>query len=137
VADLPTSSHPKKAAFLAAYLECGHIGQSASAAGVTRRTHYDWKAEDPEYLVEFQRAEKIAGDMLIDEARRRAHDGWEEPVFHQGVIVGGVRRFDSTLLMFLIKRHDPTYRERSSIALTDSEGGSLVNALRAVIQGKD
>jgi hypothetical protein len=137
VAEIHTIAHPKKRAFLVAYLECGHIGQAAAAAEIARRTHYDWLADDPEYVTEFRKAEKIAGDMLIDEARRRAHDGWEEPVFHQGEIVGGVRRFDSTLLMFLIKRHDPSYRERSTVALTDAEGGSLVAALRSVIQGKD
>lgn len=117
-------SHPKKLAFLAAYMECGHVGQSATAAGIDRRTHYDWTANDPDYVLEFRKAEKIAGDMLIDEARRRAHDGWEEPVFHQGVIVGGVRRFDSTLLMFLIKRHDPSYRERYEV--TGKNGEPLV-----------
>lgn len=72
--------------------------------------------------------------MLVDEARRRAHDGWDEPVWHQGEQVGLVRKYDSTMLIFLIKRHFPEYRESSRLALTDADGGSIVDVVRKLLK---
>ena len=121
--------HSKKTAFLNAFMDLGHISNACKAAEIARQTHYDWMENDPDYVVRFQRARKIAGEMLIDEARRRAHDGWDEPVYHLGQVVGQVRKYDSTLLMFLIKQLDPSYRERYEIT---GKGGEALLPLAVV-----
>jgi hypothetical protein len=55
---------------------------------------------------------------LEDEARRRAYEGWEEPVWHKGVNCGTVRKFSDTLLIVLLKAHMPEkYRENIKIDL--------------------
>jgi hypothetical protein len=46
-------------------------------------------------------------DALEAEARRRALEGWEEPVFFGGVVCGHVQKYDSTLLLLLLKAHRP------------------------------
>lgn len=114
----------KQRAFLAAYQQCGHVSNSALAVGITRQNHYDWLKEIDGYAEAFEAAKQIAGDMLIDEARRRAHDGWEEPIFHQGEMVGKITKYDSGLLMFLIKKHDPSYRDK--LELTGKDGERLI-----------
>jgi len=114
--------------FLEIYAECGNITMAAREAGVCRDTHYQWLL-DPEYAAAFEEAEQIASDLLLEEARRRAHDGWDEPVVYQGELqyekvwnpeakrfelTGAplaIRKYDSTLLMFLIKAKRPEYRE--------------------------
>jgi hypothetical protein len=110
--------------FLKAFSECGNIGESARRAKVARSLHYVW-LRDPEYKQAFEEAGEHATDILVEEARRRAHDGWEEPVIYQGElqyqldkqgnltqIPLAVRKYDSTLLMFLIKGRRPEmYRE--------------------------
>ncbi len=64
---------------------------------------------------------------LEDEARRRAYDGWLEPVFHKGVKVGTVRKFSDTLLIVLLKAHKPEkYRENIKM---DVSGDLNVSAL--------
>jgi hypothetical protein len=64
-----------------------------------------------------------------DAAVSRAVDGWEEAVYQGGRQVGTVRKFDSALLMFMLRARRPeTYRERTEIRhesgvrqLTDDE----------------
>ena len=52
-------------------------------------------------------------DDLELEARRRAVEGTERPVFYQGGEVGYVREYSDTLLIFLLKAHRPNkFRER-------------------------
>ena len=41
--------------------------------------------------------------MIEAEARRRAVDGVDEPVYYQGKEVGTVRRYSDVLLIFLLK----------------------------------
>ena len=61
-----------------------------------------------------------AADLLEEEARRRAHDGVDEPVWFQGVQCGTVRKYSDTLLIFLLKGAKPDkYRERSSVVVED------------------
>jgi len=62
-------------------------------------------------------------------------DGWEEPVFGSGgtgmgtVEVGAIRKFDSTLLIFLLKGARPEkYRERFDTKVSGSlDIGSAVS----------
>ena len=100
-------AHPKKGAFLAAFEKSASVTEAAEAAGIHRRTHYDWLENDDEYEGRFKEAKEVACETLESEARRRAVDGWDEPVFFKEGIVGYKRRFDSTLLIFLLKANNP------------------------------
>jgi len=104
----------KQRACLNAYKETGgNITRAAECVGITRQTHYDWLESDPEYVEEFKKAEQEAADRLEEEARRRAVEGWEEPVFHKGKVVGAVRKYSDALLIFLLKGAKPEkYKER-------------------------
>jgi len=105
--------HNKKPAFLAAYAECGTITQAAEIAGIDRVTHYRWLKDDPEYAKAFEEAHEKSVERLEQEARRRAVEGWEEPVFHKGKVVGKVRKYSDTLLIFLLKGAAPEkYKDR-------------------------
>lgn len=102
----------KQAAFLAAYAEVGNVTRAAELAKVPRSMHYEWM-KDPEYAEAFQAAEQQACDRLEQEARRRALEGVEEPVFHRGEQCGVVRKYSDTLLIFLLKGAMPEkYKDR-------------------------
>lgn len=104
---------------LAALAETGNISRAAEAAGIDRKTHYRWCAE-PEYAALAEDAMEQAADKLEEEARRRAHDGVDEPVFYQGEVCGTVRKYSDTLLIFLLKGAKPDkFRERSSVVVED------------------
>lgn len=112
-----TMTQAKKAAFLVAFEQVGTVLHAAAMAGIDRTTHYRW-LEDEEYAKAFAEAEDKAVEALEKEARRRAIEGTEEPVFHNGKIVGGIRKYSDTLLIFLLKGARPQkYRERVDINL--------------------
>lgn len=80
-------SRPRQRAFLAAYADpacAGSITKSASAAKIDRGTHYDWMEFDPTYPARLEAAARRLGDLLEEEAIRRAHTGVLEPVVYHG-----------------------------------------------------
>ena len=110
-------SHPKKRAFLAAYRKTGNVRLACTAAQIGRSSHYRW-LDDSDYAEQFEQAKKEAVDVLEAEARRRAVEGWEEPVgWYKGQAGGTVRRYSDTLLIFLLKGAAPRkYRERMEVS---------------------
>jgi hypothetical protein len=122
-----------KAAFLTHFRLTGNVTLSAQAAGVERRCHSRWMADDPAYAEAFADAQDEANDQLEAEARRRGYQGVDEPVFgrlarvervedESGVdyvterytgVVGTVRKYSDTLLIFLLKANRPEkFKER-------------------------
>lgn len=74
---------------------------ACAAAGVTRQTVYAIK--DESFLQAKADAELASAELLEAEARRRAMEGVDEPVFHEGSICGYKRRYSDTLMIFLLK----------------------------------
>lgn len=98
--------------FLEAFARLGNVSGAARETHILRKSHYDWM-QDPTYAARFREAEKVAADALIQEARRRALEGTDRPVFQGGAQVGSVREYSDPLLMFLMKGAMPNvYRER-------------------------
>lgn len=110
-----TSRTPEKRAQLleAITTHGGNVTAAAKECAIGRQTVFDWKAADPEFKRQLEAAIDRGVDMLEDEARRRAFAGWDEPVYQKGELVGHVRRYDTILLIFMLKAHRPEkYRER-------------------------
>jgi hypothetical protein len=103
----------KKAAFLAAYSTLGNLSATERLTGIARQRHHEWVKADPAYLADFLIAQEQAIDALESEARRRAVNGVEKPVYQGGKLVGSVQEYSDTLLIFLLKGARPDkYRER-------------------------
>ncbi len=104
-------------AFLKEYKQCATITHAAEIALISRRTHYLWIEKDSAYVKAFEEAKIAATDSLVAEARRRATQGVEESVYYQGEVVGTIRKYSDTLLIFLLKGALPeVYRERYEIS---------------------
>jgi hypothetical protein len=107
-----TLQHKKKT-FLAAFAETGNISAASRLSGVDRKNHYDWMKDDPDYPTMFIDADKQAAEALETEARRRAVQGTNKPVFYKGEECGTVKEYSDTLLIFLMKGAMPDkYSER-------------------------
>lgn len=116
----------KAAAFCAALAETGIVGRACKAVEISRRTAYNWREEYPDFAKAWDGALKIGVSALEDEAHRRAFEGIEEPVFHQGEVCGTVRKYSDTLAIFLLKAHAPEkYRENTRMELTGAGGGPV------------
>jgi len=93
-----------------------HRFHAARTACIDRGTPYAWLRNDPEYAKAFSDAEEEAVQNLEAEARRRAVEGVEKPVFYRGSVVGKIREYSDPLLIFLFKARRPgVYRHPVSI----------------------
>jgi len=64
-------------------------------------------------------------ESLEHEARRRAVDGWDEPVIggkFRDEVVAHVRRYDSRLMELMLKRHIPEYRDKYEATINVTAG---------------
>jgi hypothetical protein len=103
----------KREKFLLSLVETGgNVSASCGLAGIKRRTAYDWRGDDPEFAAEWDEAVNVGLDALESEARRRAFEGIQEPVFYKGEICGHIRRYSDSLIMFMLKAYRPQFRDR-------------------------
>ena len=120
----PSRTRPKQqAAFLARLRDTGTITAAAGRAGVNRRSHYRWLDQDPAYAAAFHDANEEAADQLEHEARRRALEGVEEPVFYRGERVGTTRRYsDQLLILLLMAKRPDQFRDRIDVTRSAAPG---------------
>jgi len=88
----------------------GNVSKALTAAKAARSWVYEKRQKDLDFADTFADAKKCGVEILIDEAHRRAYEGIEEPKTVAGEKVM-VQKYSDTLLMFLIKQADPSYRE--------------------------
>ena len=105
-----------KKAFLADLSSYGNVSRAAEKSGVSRQYWYRMRSEDAAFSESWDKALEIGTEALEDEAKRRAYEGWDEPVFYEGVECGTKRKFSDTLLIVLLKAHKPDkYRENINV----------------------
>lgn len=117
----------RKAAFLTAFAAGGIVTQAAQAAGVPRRTAYNWYADDGDFAAAWDDAKEEATDAMEAEALRRGVEGITKPVFQGGRRVGDIREYSDTLLVIMLKANRPAkYRERYEVS--GPNGGPITHA---------
>lgn len=108
--------------FLAELAARGSVVLACRAAGCSRANAYAERGRSAEFKAAWDEEKREAVELMEDEARRRAVEGTLRPVFHGGVQVGEVREYSDTLLIFLLKAHDPKYRDRQQV---EHSGGTV------------
>jgi hypothetical protein len=113
-----TDSTSKKGKFLRALTEGYSVTGAAKIARVDRTTVYVWRKDDDDFKAAWDEAIEAGGDLLEDEAWKRATKGTLKPIYQGGKKVGSVREYSDTLLIFLLKGRKPEkYRERINLDL--------------------
>ena len=106
---------PLKRAFLRAYTVLGTTSAAAKIVQMRYHRHLRWLAKDPEYAKAFENAAEVHRLQKLEayekEIDRRAIEGFDEPVFQGGVLVGVKRKFSDVLAIFRTKKLDPAYRD--------------------------
>lgn len=128
-----TTHHKFTAAVRQQYLdnlaEFGTKIKSADAAGVSYGAVKNYLATHPEFQKDVDEALERYRDMLLDEMKRRAVEGYiKKPLTDKdGAIVGYEVVKSDRLLEFAIKRVDPTSRE--SIQKVEHKGSMVTAAV--------
>jgi hypothetical protein len=94
----------KRAAFLASLREDGNARRACLVCGIGRSTAYQYRADDEEFRAEW--------DAAVEEGHANLREELEEEAAKRAV------SGSDTLLMFLLKKHDPSYREKHDINTT-------------------
>ena len=115
---MPQTTAPKKGTWKPAFIEnlrkCANVSKAAKDAGVNRRTAQRERQNSEAFREAWEDALEEGLDYLEEEARRRAYEGTDEPVYYKGEDVGTVRKYSDTLMIFLLKGGRPEkYAERS------------------------
>lgn len=118
--------------FLEVLGKTANVTEAARSAGIGRMTAYDWRAADEAFAKAWDDALEVSVDALEAEARRRAVEGWEEPVFQGGKDVGTIRRYSDRMLEILLKGHRPKFRENQRIEVSGPNGGPVVTVVDLV-----
>ena len=117
-----------KPLFLDTLRGTGNVRLSARNANITRQVVYRARDRSAKFRADWDEALEEARELLEAEARRRAAIGVDEPVFYKGEVVGHIRKYSDTLLMFLLKAHWPEkFRENVSIdqRVSGRDGGPI------------
>src|ERR1700730_6193506 len=130
--------------FLAALSSTGNVRLSAQEAGVSRKTCYEARNRSSKFRDQWDTALEEAADILEAEARRRAVEGWDEPVYQKGELVGVVRKFSDQLLITLMRADRPARFARRTVEITDealeaelAQARERVARLRVITGGKE
>jgi len=103
----------KREGFIEGLRFTGNVSAAARAVGWSRRAAYDYRDVHDDFAQAWDDAIEEATDALEEEARRRAVDGVVEPVYHQGQVCGGIKKYSDRMLEILLKGHRPEkFRER-------------------------
>lgn len=104
--------------FLAHLRQTANVTEAAQMINMARRSLYDARERDPEFAKQWDDAVEEATDALEREARRRAVEGWDEPVFYKGQLQGYIRRYSDRMLELLLRAHRPDkFSERVNLHL--------------------
>jgi len=94
-------------AFLAELAQTASVSAACQAARVSRTIAYRRRAANQAFAESWSDALEEALDALELEARRRAVEGVERPVYYKGQECGRIRRYSDSLLIFLLKAYRP------------------------------
>lgn len=115
----------KKELFLSAYENNAlNVSAACKLANINRRqTVYEWRENDEAFRQSWDSIESSVVESAEQELYRRAVVGVNEPVYQGKELVGHVRRYSDTCLIFMLKAHKPQkYTQVQKIAPTDPTG---------------
>ena len=84
--------------------ETGNVTNSCYVAKITRPGAYKSRNNDEAFAEAWDVAEEDAIQKLELEARRRAYEGVQKPVFHAGEEYGRINQYSDVLMMFCLRR---------------------------------
>ena len=112
----PERTAQLKENFLKYYDELWTVGRAAKEAKVSRRTVYEWRDKDEQFLKDYEDVQASIIEQIEAEAYRRACQGVDEPIYYLGQKVDVVKKYSDRLLTVMLGALAPDkYRERRDV----------------------
>lgn len=119
--------------FLEAYAQVGGVYKAAAQSGCSARAFENWHRADVFGMQNrFQEAQRQYLEKMEAEADRRGIEGVDKPVYYLGDQVGTYKVYSDNLLMFRMKKLDPSYRENAVVEEKLDEVKGILDELRRV-----
>lgn len=130
--------------WLELYRETGRKYETCNRLGISYNAVKTLENRNEEFKLAVAEARELYCEAQIEATiHARAIDGWDEPVWYQGVQVGTVKKFSDSLLLALAKRHIEGYSEKRKVTTTHNVQGTIGlevlepeerDALRAILE---
>lgn len=103
--------------FLAAFEAHGMVAKACEVAKVSRANVYEERQRNEKFAEAWDEIEERTTQEMEREAFRRAVEGFDKPVYQGKELVGHIRQYSDTLLIFMLKARRPeVYREHLSVS---------------------
>jgi hypothetical protein len=114
-------------AFLEALAAGWTVKHAADRTGINKRRFYEVRDADESFADAWTEALEQGTEVLEDELRRRAVEGFDEDTFDgEGKLIRRVRRYSPALLIFSLKARRPEqYRDNAVVQVTGPGGGPV------------
>ncbi len=120
--------HKIQEAFLAALAQAPNVVLASQLAGIDRSTAYYYRRTDPAFRERWAEAELEGAENLEAFAIHWAKRGLQEPVFHQGKVVGSKFVHSERMLELLLRAHMPWKYRPNYDGDAPPPGGSQASA---------
>jgi hypothetical protein len=104
---IDTLTPDTRARFLDVLSRTDNVTEACREIQKSRAWVYHCRDVDPTFAEAWETAKQVAADEVFFEARRRAVNGYEDPVFYQGEQVGTVKRYSDRMLEMLARTSRP------------------------------
>lgn len=109
-------SKKKRRVFLDILGQTGSVKEASLAVGYTSPGYlHKMRREDEQFAAEWDEAIEVAKYTLEDIALDRIKNGIMEPVYYKGMVVGHTPKYNDQLLMFILRKLDPSYRDTNRV----------------------
>lgn len=118
--------------FIAVLRRTRTVTLSARAAGIDACTAYRLREESPAFRERWDEALAVIDDAAEACLAQRAMQGWLEPVYQGGKLVGHVRKWSEKLLLAYLKANRPDRFNRAAAEAAKPDDGIASKPRRIV-----
>ncbi len=128
----PDQKRTAQTLFLEEFARNANVTAACRRAGIDRSTVYRWQEHDTAFTIRYHEAEAEANDVVRAAIFRRAVNGVDKPLHHNGRMVTDadgrpvtVKEYSDTLLIFLAKARMPEFRDKQQVEVSGKDGGPI------------
>ncbi len=122
----------KRKVFLRILAQTGKVAEAARAVGFQDTSSLQtFRRNDEDFAEEWENALDSAKHVLEEAAIDRAVNGVLEPTYYKGEVVGYTPKYSDALMMFILRKLDPAYRDTSRGGETNITFGIAVLPMTA------